>query len=169
MLSELLEEHVIEDNTFDLHAYHDVYSALANSPHGREITYSYQTMTSFLTVSTIADLADAEATGRRLALNIFFRDALRPNVLQVLARLGHVGASIADSQQATERNRQFTLFARAARELNELHDLIQQTVMAPERLLLHRIIMQWQRLILEAIGALGQNGNLSHSPHDSER
>ena len=156
MLSDLLNDQVVETKEVDLSAYSEIYHSLVAYPDGKEIALSFETMAAFLSYRSLTAIPEAEKLSSHLTLSISFQDAIRSPVLMALTRLGRVGADIAVYRDAVGSAQQLAALARATGDLNDLNAYVSQEVMAPERFLLQRIIQQWQQLIIAVIGELGK-------------
>jgi hypothetical protein len=156
MLYDLLETPKRENEEIDLAAYREMYTGVADYPDGKEIALSYETMTTFLSYQTLAEVAEAPKIGSHLAQNISPSNAIRPAVLTALIRLGEVAADIRAYSRADNRQAQLAAIARTTADLNEITADVSNSIIAPEQYLLKRIIAQWQQLILDAIGTLGK-------------
>ena len=163
MLYDLSDEAKIERGGVDLTAYEEIYTNLSEYPDGEEIIYSYNAMATFGSYKHLFDLPEASVISSDLALRNFFQNAIRPAVLIALTRLGKVGIHIASFRKASTQQTQLADLAGATRDLNELNKHVAREVMTPEKFLLQRIIHQWQKLILEAIGTLGKSENIPDS------
>lgn len=166
MLYDLLDEHTSEE--INLSSYSEIYNNLTAYLDGKEIALSFEAMAMFLAYRELSALPEAEKITSKLTRSIFFRDSIRQTVLIALTRLGRVGADIAIYRDATDNTRQLAVLARATGELNDLNEYVAQEVMPPEQSLLHKIIHQWQQLIIEAIGELGKTEEISQSQTEFE-
>ncbi len=156
MLYELLdEEAVAAADGFDLAAYADVYTGLTDYPGGEEIARTFQAMAAFLSCADLSELR-AAARNQVFTKNLVSDEGIRPTVLAALDGLRQVGEEIATYQDATSRVNQLAALARATDALDDLDEMVQAAVMAPERTILRRIIRQWRRLVSEVGGAVGR-------------
>ncbi len=157
MLYDLSVAQHIGQEAIDLTAYMAIYSGVKSLPDGKEIARSYDAIAQFLMYRQLSDLFAAEQIGRELAGSVFFVDAIRPSVLQALARLGNVGGSLRRVPEMQGNvQEQLTILAGAISILNEIDELVATEAIPLELALLQRIVAQWQHVILEEIGKLGK-------------
>ncbi|PIE33498.1 hypothetical protein CSA56_11265 [candidate division KSB3 bacterium] len=159
MLYDLLDEQTIGQKDFSLNDYEIIYQKLSSYPAGKEIIRSYNAMAAFLSYQDLSAFAQAEQVSADIAGCVFFDEALRPAVMRSLMRLGHIGRDMAHYFGTADRQEQLDALAHATGALNEIDAYVSVEVMLPERFVMQRIISQWQHLILEAIGNLGQSGS----------
>ena len=156
MLYDLSEAQHIGQEAIDVSAYASIYSNIKSLPDGKEIAGSYDAISKFLTYRQCSDLLAAEQIGRDLAGSVFFVDAIRPPVLQALFRLGNVGGTLRRVPEIEgNAQEQLTILAGAINRLNEIAELITTGLIPLEFSLLQQIVTQWQHVILEEIGRLG--------------
>lgn len=155
MLYHLLDGRVAlrEAEKLDLSRLRETYSQLRRYPGGPEIAQSFETMAAFLSYRTLADLPAASEAVSELILD---NALIRPTVLTALIRLGDVGAEMAAYRDATSRVNQLAALARAIDALDDLDEYVQSAVMAPERLIVRRIIRQWRRIVSEVSREVGR-------------
>jgi hypothetical protein len=156
MLGDLVDQQTGGMENRELSVYRDVYQNLLAYPDGQEIALSFEAMAAFLSYHHWSALPEAETLSANLARQIVFRQALRPNTLTALSRLGCIGTHIARCRATQERTHCLTTLARATGDLNDLNDFIGQQVIIPERLLLQQIVSQWRQLLIDAIGEMGK-------------
>lgn len=113
-------------------------------------------MAAFLRYGQLLDLAAAPAALRSATLPLEVHPPLRPSVLAALARLGDVGSEVATYRDSTSRASKQAALLRATDALKDLGEQVGEQVAPPERSILRRIIQQWQDLIIEEGGAVGQ-------------
>lgn len=120
---------------------------------GRELQSSFACISHGLQATSLAELTQIPALLSKLPP---IRDALRPEVIEVLQCLGPISQNIAVAQASSSRLNQLAAFARATEAIEELGPFIEQTVMVPEKVLLLQIRNHWRTLVAEAGGRLGE-------------
>ena len=152
LLYDLLVEEIVRSGEFDISIYTETYNNLSTYVGGKEIAQTFDTMASFLSYTDLSALPAAAKMTRCLT----FVEPIRPTVIDTLRRLGDVGAEIAVYRDSTSKANQQPALLRATDALKTLNEYVLTKVMVPEQYLLWRIIRQWQDLIIEAGGELGQ-------------
>jgi len=130
-----------------------LFDSLLDYPGGSELQSSFACISHGLQATSLADLSQIPALISQLPP---VRDAIRPEVIEALRRLGPISQNIAVARAASSRLNQLAAFARATEALEELGPFIEQTVVVPEKLLLLRIRDHWRTLVAEAGGRLGE-------------
>jgi hypothetical protein len=154
LLYHCLDEKAVTAADFNLAAWRNAYTGLADYPGGAEIAYTFETMAVFLAGDSLADVAVAGRGGRPAGLTV--AAPLRPTVLIALARLTEIGGEVAAYRAATGRVSQLAALARAAAGLNDLDGYVATEVVPPEQYILRRIIQQWQQGVIAAGGQVGR-------------
>ncbi|MCP4427672.1 MAG: ATP-binding protein, partial [Chloroflexi bacterium] len=142
------------------------FQAVADCPHGVEITASFAAMRHFLGCQTINDLNAAQS--QLHSLNNLVQPLIRPPVIQALRALGDVGQQTARFSQTTNLRQKSTALNLAAGRLNELESYIRQHVLPPERVLLIRIVQLWQDIVAATQGEFAQS-TLQHMSRAEQR
>jgi WD40 repeat protein len=148
----LLYQLLVEAEDFNLSAYKQIYSAIAQYNDGAEIAQSFAVLEEFLAYQQLSDLPQAVDEISQLTPA---NSAIRPAVLTALTRLGRVGAEIATYEAATSRVNKLAALARASKNLDDIDKYIIAEIVSPEKCLLRRIVRQWQPLVTEASGKFG--------------
>jgi len=157
MLFHLLDEERVNAADFNLANYHNTYARLASYSGGEEIANTFAAIATFLTYDDLAMLpAAAEVVGTNGCIPLRERDAIRPDVITALTRLGEVGGEIATYQDSSSRVNQLAAIARATNTLDRADEFAKTEVFPPERAILRRIIRQWRKLVSEAGGEVGR-------------
>jgi hypothetical protein len=130
-----------------------LFDSLLEYPGGCELQSSFACISHCLQATSLAELSQIPPL---LGYLPHARDAIRPEVIEALQRLGPISQNIAVAQAASSRLNQLAAFARATEALEELGPFIEQTVVVPEKLLLLRIRNHWRTLVAEAGGRLGE-------------
>ncbi len=131
----------------------EAYTHIKHYPNGAEISQSFAAFTPFLNYQNITDLIQAQTLIADLPDT---HTAIRPTVMIAITRLGQIGTEVAIYQDSTSRVNKLSALARAADNLEELKAYIHTEVNEPERFIIEAIIEQWQPLLIEASGELGQ-------------
>ena len=131
----------------------EAYTGIKHYPNGVEISQSFVAFTRFLNYQNLTDLIQAQTLIADLPEP---HTAIRPTVMIAITRLGQIGTEVAIYQDSTSRVNKLSALARAADNLEELKAYIHTEVNEPERFIIEAIIEQWQPLLIEASGELGQ-------------
>jgi hypothetical protein len=129
-----------------------LFDSLLEYPGGSELQSSFACISHCLQATSLAELTKIPSLLGHLP---HARDAIRPEVIDALQRLGPISQNIAVAKAASSRLNQLAAFARATEAIEELGPFIEQTVVVPEKLLLLRIRNHWRTLVAEAGGRLG--------------
>jgi hypothetical protein len=131
-----------------------LYEGVRQMKHGVEVAGSFATIDAFLDIRAV----DALATARQhLAWTDSLLDSpLRPEVVEALKALGDVGQEVSAFVRATNTGQKSAALNRAAGELNELAGYVRREVLAPERVLLDRVIELWKSIVADEQGRLGE-------------
>jgi hypothetical protein len=129
------------------------FEELVAYPGGKELKSSFVCITHSLQASSLADLTRFPALLSDLPAP---QDAIRPEVIEALHRLGQISQNVAVAQAASSQLNRLAAFARASDALEELGPFIEDTVVVPEKVLLLRIRNHWRTLVAEGGGRLGQ-------------
>jgi hypothetical protein len=130
-----------------------LFDSLLEHPGGSELQSSFACISHCLQATSLADLTKIPSLLGHLP---HARDAIRPEVIEALQRLGPISQNIAVARAASSRLNQLAAFARATEAIEELGPFIEQTVVVPEKVLLLRIRNHWRTLVAEAGGRLGE-------------
>jgi hypothetical protein len=130
-----------------------LFDSLLDYPGGSELQSSFACISHCLQATSLANLSQLPALLSHIPPA---RNAIRPEVIEALQRLGPISQNIAVAQAASSRLNQLAAFARATEALEELGPFIEQTVVVPEKVLLLRIRNHWRTLVAEAGGRLGE-------------
>ena len=129
-----------------------LFDSLLEYPGGCELQSSFACISHCLQATSLAELSQIPPL---LGYLPHARDAIRPEVIEALQRLGPISQNIAVAQAASSRLNQLAAFARVTEALEELGPFIEQTVVVPEKVLLLRIRNHWRTLVAQAGGRLG--------------
>ena len=130
-----------------------LFDSLLEYPGGSELQSSFACISHCLQATSLAELTKIPSLLGHLP---HARDAIRPEVIDALQRLGPISQNIAVAKAASSRLNQLAAFARATEAIEELGPFIEQTVVVPEKVLLLRIRNHWRTLVAEAGGRLGE-------------
>jgi len=121
--------------------------------HGEEVANSFAVIDSFMRF----DLEEiAEASQRLTWVNSLTQPLLRPTVVESLKALGDVSREVANYSGATNTGQKSAALNRAAGALNELAKYVKESVLPPERAFFRQLVRNWQSIIAEAQGELGE-------------
>lgn len=126
---------------------------LVKFPGGSELKSSFVCITHSLQATSLKDITQTPDLLSELPPP---KDAIRPEVIEALQRLGPISQNIAVAQAASSQLNRLAAFARATEALEELGPFIEDTVVLPEKVLLLRIRNHWRSLVAEGGGRLGQ-------------
>jgi hypothetical protein len=129
-----------------------LFDSLLEYPGGCELQSSFACISHCLQATSLAELSQIPPL---LGYLPHAWDAIRPEVIEALQRLGPISQNIAVAQAASSRLNQLAAFARVTEALEELGPFIEQTVVEPEKVLLLRIRNHWRTLVAQAGGRLG--------------
>ena len=131
-----------------------IYEGVRHMEHGVEVAGSFATIAAFLDIRAVDTLGTAR---QYLAWTDELLDPhLRPETVEALKALGDVGQEVFAFLRATNTGQKSAALNRAAGELNELAGYVRKEVLAPERVLLDRVIELWKSIIAAEQGRLGE-------------
>jgi hypothetical protein len=134
--------------------FESLYEGVRHMKHGVEVAGSFATIAAFLDIRTVETLATAR---QRLAwTDELLAPRLRPEAVEALKALGDVAQEVSAFLRATNTGQKSAALNRAAGELNELAGYVRRDVLAPERVLLDRVIELWKSIVADEQGRLGE-------------
>ena len=151
---QFLDEDTFDADQFDLLQYEPIYAGIRSYPHGEEVYLSFAALAALLRVTDIVGIA--ASTGHLAWLDTISESPLRHEVLEALRALGDVSAEVSQCRHSTSRAYQAAALSRAAGALNELATYLQEKIYPPEQTLLACVVRQWQSIVAEAQGRLGE-------------
>jgi WD40 repeat protein len=156
MLYQLSYTKAVEAEDFDLFSYKKTYALLTQYPGGVEIADSFEALATFLTYKHLSELTAAGDVVSKLASDesLMLRQdsaTIRPSVLTALTRCGEISAEAIAYQAAVTPVEQLASLARITSALDVLDEYVVEQVVAPEQVILRRIIRQWRRIVSKAV------------------
>ncbi|MDY6993245.1 MAG: hypothetical protein SVR94_11660, partial [Pseudomonadota bacterium] len=123
------------------------YSHIHHYPRGLEIKQSFSAFRIFLNYEHLTELAEAQQFTLHLPENAA---AIRPQVIELLKKLGKIGTDIEHYLTITHLSEQFTYLERLSDNLHRLQETVNRERVGPERHIIQDIINHWLFLIVEA-------------------
>ncbi len=157
LLDDILPADALRVNTLpeevDPGQFHTLFQTLLNYPGGEELQRSFSCMASCLRATSLAELTNGEDWFKGMPAA---KAAIRPPVIEALARFARIRQDIAVSEVASSRVNQLAALGRSIEGLEELWMFINREVWSPEQVLLQMILQHWRSLVSEASGRLGK-------------
>ena len=129
------------------------FDLLSDYDGGIEIQQSFCCLIAFLSVSSLAEIANVSALLSELPP---VEGSIRPPVIVALLKLGQIVQDVSVSEVATSRINSMAALARATESINGLSRFLDDGFWPPEKAALQLVAKRWLDLISERSGRIGQ-------------
>lgn len=130
------------------------YAGIRMLPGGQEVSDSFTSLSRFLEIDTIQDLAVGYESIDWIQSSS--ETPIRESVISVIRILGEVSRDIEIQQKTTSVSQQYDMLNKVSEALLLVTETVGTDVFPPERSLLSRVIQQWQSIIATEQVRLGE-------------
>lgn len=142
MLYELKYEKDVQESAFDLSVYQPIYGRVSSFVGGMEIADSFAVMSAFLGYQQFFEIS--KASYFKIVGGDTPASLIRPTVIMTLVSLQKIGYQVITYEQTPEMVGKLQLLVQINHALRQLEEYVNTEVLEVEKLLLLRIIRQWQ-------------------------
>lgn len=152
MLLQLLDRSFFVGDNVSISQFKEIYNNLGDYPGGQEIATSYNIFSDSLECKDLCNISQIFIDKLPLPE---IEIAIRPSVIAALKKLNFISSEIKFLQTINNSYSELTGFVKLNKDLQELKHIVDSTVKAPEKSILHQIIEQWTEIIITASALIG--------------
>ena len=152
LLYVLLDEKIINLETFNLLNYQSIYYDLDNYIGGMEIKKTFQIIADYLNYSELSDFTHCTLSLQEFSLST----AIRTKLIQYLQEFELIKTDVTNYLNSIVWSNKQAILLRIPDQLKQLDQKIENQINTPEKYLLKRVIKQWNDLVTEESGRVGR-------------